>query len=178
MLDSSPNVSAIVFIPLTRGKVAVVDFEDFELVRGRWYASAKRPSGPAYARRTIPHPTNPGKQSCVQMHTLIMGCLFVDHRNGNGLDNRRSNLRPASPSNNLRSFQQKRLTASSKFRGVCWHVSEKKWVAYIGKSNRHLGRFDSEEKAARAYDGAAKRLGFSEEALNFPPERPADFKIL
>jgi len=170
----------IVFIPLTQGKVAVVDFSDFESVRGyRWYASSKQTRGPTYARRTIPHPTKPGKQSCILMHSAITGWKSVDHRNGNGLDNRRCNLREFTVAQNSRSLLSFKSSRSSKYRGV-FRRSHRRWSAGITVNQKAiaLGYFDSEEEAARAYDRAAKRFGFFDEALNFPQPRDADFKIL
>jgi hypothetical protein len=172
----------IVFIPLTQGKVAVVDFADFELVRGfKWYTSAtKTEGGTIYARRTIRHPTKPDKQSCIQMHTQITGWTSVDHRNGNGLDNRRVNLRQATQAQNVRAFRRKSSTTSSKFRGVSWHYIQRKWVTRVIINGRHktIGCFSSEEEAARAWDSAVLNLGYLEEALNFPPPRPDNFTVL
>lgn len=169
----------IVFIPLTQGKVAVVDFADFELVRGfGWYASSEKTGGPIYARRTIRNPNRPGHYSCVQMHGQITGWASVDHKNGNGLDNRRTNLRAVGHSQNLRSFQRKPANKSSKFRGVSWHKSDRKWRATLSHPWKFIGNFDSEESAARAWDAAVSDLGFSEEALNFPPPRPDGFDVL
>ena len=171
----------IVFIPLTQGKVAVIDFADFELVRdNQWYASSEKSGGPIYARRTIRHPNKPGKQACVQMHTQITGWDSVDHWNGNGLDNRRMNLKNKNHSENMRSFLRKQQNTTSRFKGVHWNSNKHKWVAYIRikGQQKELGRFNSEEEAARIRDTAAIKAGFYEEALNFPSPRPDDFRIL
>jgi len=179
MLDTRWNMIPIVFIPLNQGKVAVVDFDDFERVRyDGWYASSEKSCGTTYARRTIRHPDKPDKQTCVQMHTQITGWKRADHRNGNGLDNRRTNLRQFGHSKNLRSFQRKASGKSSKFRGVSWHNGDHKWRTVTSHPWKFIGNFDSEEEAARAWDAAATRLGFSDEALNFPPNRDMDFAIL
>jgi hypothetical protein len=107
------------------------------------------------------------------MHTLLMGerdGYTVDHVNGNGLDNRRSNLRWATRS-------QQRLNTHagrgrSLYKGVSWAPRQRKWVACIsldGK-NCHLGYFDQEDEAARAYDAAAVVAFQAFACLNFPPE--------
>lgn len=170
----------IVFIPLTQGKVAVVDFSDFELVRPfKWYLVRNWNRKTCYASTSVKKRV--GKWSHKKMHNVITGWARVDHRNGNGLDNRRCNLRPFNQGQNLRSFFSPRTQSSSKYRGVTWwRPGPHKWKAQImfNYKNRHLGYFDSEEDAARAYDSAAKRFGYSDEALNFPPTRDPDFKIL
>jgi hypothetical protein len=181
MEPMASRMEPIVFIPLTQGKVAVVDFADFELVRNdRWYASSEKSGGPIYARRMIRHPDKPDKQACIQMHTQITGWPSVDHKNGNGLDNRRMNLRQATQAQNMRAFRKKDPNASSKFRGVSWHYIQRKWVTHviIAGRKKSIGCFISEEEAARAWDSAVRNLGYLEEALNFPPPRPDNFTVL
>lgn len=174
-------VDPIVFIPLTQGKVAVIDFDDFELVgRQQWYTQVTRKGrGPFYARRNTVN-LESGARSFVLMHTVIIGSLWVDHRNGNGLDNRRINLRTATNSQNQRSVKRKSRNQRNRFRGVAWHSASNKWLAKctVNYSQKHIGLFDSEEEAARAWDATAIKYGFSEEALNFPPPRPDDFEVL
>ena len=167
----------IVFIPLSQGKVAVVDFSDFEAVRSfRWNSFPKKRS--SYAVRYFKN--SMGIWTMERMHLRITGWTRADHRNGNGLDNRRQNLRRFTIGENLRAFNLKRVVATSKFRGVCKKPTGKPWMARIMARGQdtYLGRFDSEEEAAQAYDAAAKRFGFSDEALNFPPPRDADYKTL
>jgi hypothetical protein len=174
-------MNPIVFIPLTQGKVAVVDFDDFELVRPfKWCASkaTTHPDSTYYARRGVTKKA--GSKTTIRMHNSITGKLHIDHKNGNGLDNRRSNLRALTQGQNLRSFSLKPVgRRTSQFRGVSWCAEKNKWAAYIGQSKgRYIGRFDSQGEAARAWDAAALKLGFSEEALNFPPPRSEDFVVL
>lgn len=158
-------MSAIVFIPLTQGKVAVVDFEDFEKVRpykwhvnetlNIWYACCRIARRRVYLHRLI---TN---ASCGQS---------VDHRDGNGLNNVRTNLRICSHAQNLRAHQHKPEDATSQFRGVDWDNRRKLWRARIRQHGKEfwLGRFSSQRAAAQAYDKKAREL-FGEFAdPNFP----------
>lgn len=139
-------------IALTQGYVALVDDEDFARVsRLKWHADWS-PSG-WYAKAE-----SGGRQ--VRMHRYIIGAppdVDVDHRNGNTLDNRRKNLRPATPSGNA--ANQRIKPHSSKYKGVRKH-RDGKWEARIRHQQRltYLGLHPSEEQAARAYDRAAREL--------------------
>jgi hypothetical protein len=111
------------------------------------------------------------------MHRLIMGLADddprqVDHANGDRSDNRRSNLRIATQSQNLGN-SRKRAGTTSRYKGVSWHKQNKKWVAYIGVdgSLHHLGCFTSEEAAARAYNRAARAAWGDFACLNDVPPR-------
>jgi hypothetical protein len=113
----------------------------------------------------------------VLMHRLILELdgqnidgLEVDHDNGNRLDNRRENLRPATKSQNM-SNRGPFLNNKSGFKGVCWHKRRQKWIAQIHVSGKrtHLGYFDDPIAAARAYDAAALELHGAFARLNFPP---------
>lgn len=159
-----PENDEIRLIALTQGKVAIVDKEDYEwLSRYKWYASES--GGKFYACRK--------NRRAVYMHREIVGApkgMVVDHIDGNELNNRRSNLRVCTVSQN---HQNRRRTGGrSKYKGV--HLDKKlnKWVAAITLKGRyfHIGYFDDEREAARAYDKKATAL-FGEFAyLNFPPE--------
>ena len=93
------------------------------------------------------------------MHRLIMQAIdgqYVDHINGDGLDNRRENLRICTHAQNMQNQMPVRL-GTSKYKGVSWDKVAKKWAAHInldGKPKK-LGRFVAEEDAAKAYDSAA-----------------------
>lgn len=109
---------------------------------------------------------------CTLAQRLIMGAQpfqIVDHVNGDKLDNRRSNLRFANKQEN-NANRRKNAGCSSRFKGVCLHTKNRNWNAYIKKDGKrkHIGCFQDEEAAARAYDAAAREL-FGEFAhLNFP----------
>jgi hypothetical protein len=92
----------------------------------------------------------------VGMHNLIMGALWVDHRNNNRLDNQRANLRPCSPSQNAMN-RSPRTGTSSQYKGVHWEKDRQRWVARIKVNGvyKNLGRFTDEMEAAQAYDRAA-----------------------
>lgn len=99
----------------------------------------------------------------ISMHQLILPVpnskLEVDHKNGNGLDNQRINLRIVTRSqNNMNRFKQFSAT-TSKYKGVSWFKRDKCWRAYIVCKNvqMHLGYFKIEEEAARAYNEAAMK---------------------
>lgn len=154
-------------IPLTRGKFAKVDPEDYIwLSQFRWYCNnrlhtsyAIRNAGGGKAHRKVP------------MHREIMNTLkhlVCDHINRNGLDNRKSNLRNCTKGqNNLNTGSQR--NSSSKYKGVYWNKNMKKWAACIksrGKQ-KHLGYFSSETDAAKAYDEAAKKYHGQFANLNF-----------
>jgi hypothetical protein len=119
-----------------------------------------------------------GKQ--VRMHRVIMDYpappLEIDHINKDRLDNRRTNLRVVTRSTNQRNRSSgKKVGSSSKYQGVCWSKNKNKWEAKIklptGK-DKYLGRFFSEEEAARAYDISFRGLYPDEvkggTGLNFP----------
>jgi hypothetical protein len=147
-------------IPLTRGLWAIVDESDYEwLSKYSWQAVHTR-RGLMYARRRMN-----GKR--VSMHRLLVDAEEVDHINGNTLDNRRCNLRPATHAQNIRNSARKG-NSGYRFKGV--YLSGKRWHIRITVDGRQVshGPYQSEEDAARAYDAAA-RTHYGEFArLNFP----------
>lgn len=137
-----------VTIPLSRGRVALVDDADAERVieAGPWHARLAPRT--AYARHTK---YVDGRFVTVLMHQFITGWDYVDHANGDGLDNRRANLRQATRGQNLANIGLKSNNTSG-LKGVRQH-SPGRWRATCGRD--YLGLFPSPEAAGRAYDAAA-----------------------
>lgn len=153
-----------------RGRVALVDDEDYELVsQYRWYVwekpgtATKRPQGPYVETRVA------GTRSSLRMHILIMGQPGIDHRDHNGLNNQRSNLRIATGSQNNQNMRSP-IGYTSQYKGVYWSRQKRRWHATIaiGRKSRHLGFYVSEVEAAIAYDDAAPEMFGEFACLNFP----------
>ena len=154
-------------IPLTQGKLAIVDAEDYDwLIQYNWCACK--------CRNTF-YATRMGGGRTIRMHREIMHApkgVMCDHINHNGFDNRKSNLRLCTNAQNSYN-QQARSSCTSKYKGVHWNKPNNKWVARIAfkQKRMHIGCFDNEIKAAMAYDKKAKEL-FGEFAYpNFTKER-------
>lgn len=147
-------------IRLTQGKVALVDIEDYERVSSfAWNAYYDRHVW--YGRRTIRwRDGDIKKQATVLLHRFIMGldagdCRVVDHINGNGLDNRKTNLRVCTNAENCRNSRLREHTERG-MRGVM-PLPSGNWGAQIGVNYRKifLGTFPSKEEAHNAYCKAA-----------------------
>ena len=154
-------------VPLSRGHVAIIDAADAATVLAhKWYARAYGRN--FYAVREVRGAN--GKRTTLRLHKFLTGYSTTDHVNGDGLDNRRSNLRPATTAENIQN-SRRRVDNTTGFKGVCWHKAHLKWRAYIaadGQSPRHLGYYGTAEEAARAYDAAARDLHGEYATLNFP----------
>lgn len=157
-------------IPIGRGLSAIIDKADLPLVEGySWHSNAK--SYTIYAMAWIPG-AKPKRK--IGMHTLITGAARVDHKDGNGLKNTRDNLRPCTQQQNMRNTR-KRPSSGSRFKGVTFQRDRatyvRPWLAQIkcGKK-KNLGRYATEEEAARAYDRAALELFGEFARVNFPGE--------
>jgi len=130
-------------IPKIKKQTILIDDEDYEWVSAvKWYTTS------GYA-----------KSYEFRMHRLIMNAppdMEVDHINGNGLDNRRANLRLCTKSQNQANC--KTQIGTSKYKGVCWHDMGKKWLAYIVKDYKtiYLGLYKTEDEAGLAYNFGAK----------------------
>ncbi|MCK9460667.1 MAG: HNH endonuclease [Proteobacteria bacterium] len=145
-------------IPLTQGKVALVDDDDFEWL-SQWKWCAIKHWNTFYAMRMSK--TVNGKRENIQMHHAIIGKkegLVTDHINGNGVDNRRENLRHVTHRQN---GQNRHHEKTSKYLGVHWHKPLNKWLAQIqiNGQKKHLGVFKDEQAAYHAYYNAVTALG-------------------
>lgn len=151
------------------GRVALVDDPDLESVsRYHWWVheqirAGRRQCGPYAVTRLSPG------GPWVLMHKLLTGWPRTDHINHNGLDNQRTNLRPARQSQNMGNARSQ-AGCASQYKGVSWHRECSKWQARIKVNYKgyHLGLFAAEEDAARAYDAAALEAWGEFAHLNFP----------
>lgn len=146
-------------IPLTRNKIAMVDDKDYEwLMKYNWITLKQRKD--FYAIRNS-RSLITGRRIHIRMHREILMApidMLVDHRNHNGLDNQRKNIRLCTHSQN----QHNRLPqhGTSQYKGVHWDKNNKKWIvqiAYNGIRSR-LGSFADEREAAKCYDARAEEL--------------------
>ena len=160
----------IVRVKLSQGKFAFIDSEDEPLILGYRWIAVRVPSKNTerwYAATTV-------DRKRVYMHRLLMGFpdAKIDHRNGDGLDNRRSeNLRIATNSGNSANAKSR---SKSGFRGVYWDSHKQAWTIEVWSSHRKLftkrSGFRSAESAARAYDHFARRCHGEFARLNFPSD--------
>lgn len=154
-------------IVLTKGKTTLVDAADLPILTPyKWCFVAG-----GYAFTSIRQID--GTRSKLYLHRLLLGLtdstVHADHENGNGLDNRRANLRRASPEQNN---QNQRLSSrnSSGYKGVSLFRRDGSYRASItakGK-RKHLGYYSDPEAAARAYDRAAIEMHGEYARTNFP----------
>lgn len=147
-------------VPLSNGMVAFVDHEDRAVVEGWNWTAIVQPNG-VYAMRSIP---GPGK---LYLHAAILGA-WSDHRDGNPLDCRRGNLRPATVAQNAHNRRKGRANTSG-YKGVSFRRDRGTWLACIRKDDHLLkiGTFSSPVLAAIAYDDKAAELFGEFARLNF-----------
>lgn len=166
-------------IELTRGYICIIDDIDQDLTNQNWIAWVhdNRP-GLVYAYGYTPRPN----RKTIQMHRIILSRMLnrelspkehCDHIDGNGLNNTRANLRLSVKHGNHKNASKKDKTTSSLYKGVHWYKAMNVWRAKIQCDNisHHLGNFENEIDAAKAYDKAAKQLHGKFAKLNFPDEK-------
>lgn len=161
-----PSDMGTVSIPLTQGKCALIDEEDLALVsQYKWSAIKKGLTW--YARAYSPERWRLERKRDIYMHRLFLGfpACQVDHRDRDGLNNTRQNIREATAKENRRNTPP-RSTNTSGFKGVTWSKKVHRWQAQI--DCRFLGYFDSLEDAAHAFDAAARELYGEFAWCNFP----------
>ena len=161
-------------IPLTRGKEAVVDDEDAPAVLAfKWRAMKSSDGRRWYAVRSY---RSGGREVSVLMHRAIAGVsagVWVDHKDGDGLNNRRENLRPCTPAQNAANTgaHVKWSGDGSSYRGVYTdrRRGRSRWYSRIKIHGQdvYLGTFPTEEAAARAYDAALLKCHGEFARLNF-----------
>ena len=152
-------------IPLSRcALVAIIDDEDYDYISS-WRWCAKKSGATVYAVRSV------GSRNIYMDRNILQAQSgqLVDHKNGNGLDNRRSNIRLCSQRQNQ--WNRQGIHGESHYLGVNWHKQRSKWVAKIRINYKrlHLGLFEREEDAALAYNAAAIKYHGEFARLNVVP---------
>jgi hypothetical protein len=167
-------------IPLTQGKASIVDDEDSEIVeRHKWFAL--RGGHTFYGARGVRR--QDGVWTTESMHRVILARKIgrplvkgemCDHVSGDGLDNRRENLRLATNAQNHRNLHRRRSHTSSKYLGVTWCKRDENWEAQImiNQKNINLGRYPTELTAAMAREVYIDAHPELQARSNFPKEAP------
>ena len=144
-------------ISLTQGKFAMVDDVDFDwLNQWKWYPRKWKGSRTTYVVRnvSVKEFSSVGKRQLTMHEMLLPGVSKVDHKDNDGLNNQRQNLRPATHQENIANARG-RAGHSSPYKGVRFRADRGRYQARLGKI--YLGSFDTAEDAARKYNVAAKK---------------------
>ena len=151
-----PIGPSIAYVPLTRGQFALIDAADADVIgQFNWHAAWNRGTQSFYAVRDV---TGGGK--CF-LHTVVLkpkAGLLTDHANGVTLDNRRTNLRPATVSQNA--FNSRRRANATGLKGVHRNHNASKYASRIRKNGEtfYLGSFPTAQAAYEAYCAAAANI--------------------
>lgn len=152
-------VGDIAFVGLTNGRVAKVDAADLHLVAGRNWSAHVDSKGYCYARAHVIDTGQYGPKD--KMHRVILGAVrgqIVDHINGDGLDNRRANLRICTTAENIRNSRKHADSKVSQFKGVTrGHRGKFRAQITLNRKKYNLGDYSTQEAAAMAYDAAARK---------------------
>ena len=167
-IDSTPE--EIVFLSLSQGMVATISKSDFVKVGHFKWTANKNASGIWYAMRNESLPN--GGRRALLLHRVLMDApsgVLVDHIDGDGLNNVRSNLRLCTPAQNAQNTKRQKNNKSG-FKGVSLCKQTGRWKAVIMANRKFkvIGRYESPESAARAYDSYARELHGEFAFLNFP----------
>jgi hypothetical protein len=183
------NTKELIIDSPTHGKFTVLyDAEDHDKVstyrwhvnkdnkknKDKFYVVSHYCSDSEWVKRSD-HPSLRRKRHTISIHRLVMDApkgMYVDHINGNALDNRKSNLRLCTNAQNCRNTGPY-LNNKSGYRGVCWHKRDKQWRAQIKHNGKviWIGGYQDKEEAARAYDNKALELQGEFANLNFPKDK-------
>ena len=156
-------------IDLGNGLASLVDDEDFEyLSQFKWYATKR--GHKLYAKRNLPRDN--GIRRSESIHRVVMKYpkgVSIDHIDGDGLNNQKSNLRICTSSQNMAN-QPKQRSNTSGYKGVCWNKNVSKWQVQIRFQWEpiYLGVFEDKIEAAKVYDAKALELFGEFAQLNFP----------
>jgi hypothetical protein len=137
-------------IPLTQGKVALVDDRDYGFLMGWKWRASRQSNGDFYAKRRASGKRS-DKHRSIYMHRVILRTptgMLTDHHNGNTLDNRRSNLRQSNRSQNAHNCGRRSDNISG-HRGIGWHKKAKKWQVRLKSHgvDKYLGLYKDLDKA-------------------------------
>ncbi len=168
-----PASDDVRYIPLTRGRYAIVDADDFEELSKHKWCLICRGKGEYACRRE--------KGKYISMHRVIMNApddMVVDHIDGNGLNNRKCNLRICTKAQNK--YNSRPRGGSSNYVGVTYHKRSRKYFAVLGfnRERIHIGEFDDPVAAAKARDRKAMELQGEFAYLNFPELRETAKRIV
>lgn len=157
LLKRTPIVEGeIARVPLSMGRFAIIDECDAKLVSRYLWGTIPSRDGNGYALGHIP-----GSKKYVLMNRLILGVedepdVEVDHKSRNTLDNRRSNLRRATRTENARN-KRRRSSSRNKYKGIRYEKREQKWRARICVEGKYINGqyYETEIEAAHEYDRLA-----------------------
>jgi HNH endonuclease len=159
---------ATLSIPLTQGKFAIIDEADFELVsQYKWHFGLRRTT---YGARGYARARTKDDRRGLTMHRLILGATdgqIVDHRDGDGLNNTRANLRFVTHSQNAYNIH---TNSPHGYLGVVWDRSRKLWSSFLSADCRRVFGLRAVDliEAAYAHDVAARHFHGEFASLNFP----------